>query len=762
MYDERKTARNRTAIVRLLMLLRSFVIQISFVIRHSAFVILFSVPIAQAAEKVTYESDARPILRQHCFGCHNQDDAAADLALDSFEGISTGGASGQVVAAGDAQASRLWKLITHQEEPKMPPDSDKLPEKQLQVLHAWIKGGLLKDAGSKPLRSNKPSIAKLDAAELGQPPDEPAMPEQLLHEPVLWTSNTGPVDALATSPWAPLAAIAWQRQVSFYDTNTYELLGIIPYVDGVPRVVRFSRDGSLVLIAGGQPAAAGSAALFDVKSGARITTVGEDLDMVLAADISPDLSLIAIGGPKKKVNVYRVADGSLAYQISKHTDWITALGFSPDGRRLATADRSGIALLWEATAGHERADLRGHTGTITALDWRTDSAMLATSSEDGTVRLWNPAGQQIKSVEAHKSGVLSVRFAMNGNWVTTGRDRKVKTWKSDGAAIADLGEHSNLTLLADFTHDTNGSAKVITSDYSGEVRVIDVASKKQVATLQANPPPLSQRFTDAELALQNTQEKIQTGENLLATQLTALEQGRTTHATYEKKLAEAQNALATEQKKYDQLTELLAAYQQQEEPAEEDLNSATKKQQQVAEKSVQAAETTLAKASNETAGLPNLTKLAEQHNQAKANFAAAQQLHQKTLQAKALVEAQQARFAQAPAQFISKAQQHQIKQQKLAKQSGQREAEHQQAAQKLASHSAQLAEVASKLKAFQTKLAELESVETTLQEQENKLAAALGKTQTALSESQQKSKLLEARKQDFVAAEALRKSYSED
>lgn len=509
-------------------------------------------------EKITYATHVQPILREHCFACHNQDDATADLALDSFAGLTAGGAGGEVVAAGDPDGSRLWQLVTHQEEPKMPP-GDKLPQPQLDVLRAWIEGGLLENEGSQPIKRKRPAIATIDPGKLGRPAGEPAMPEQLLHEPVLWSPQTGPVEALATSPWAPVAAVGWQRQLSFYHTDTHELLGIVPYVDGQPKVVRFSRDGSLVLVAGGRHGAAGSAALLDVKTGARVATLGDELDIVLAADISPDLSLVAIGGPKKRVKVYRVSDGELVYKITKHTEWITALGFSPDGKLLATGDRNGGALVWQATAGHERADLRGHKGAITSLDWRADAAMLATASEDGTVRLWNPAGKQIKSVTAHKPGVLSVRFAPDGHWVTTGRDQHVRSWKPDGAAQADLGKLPGMTLAATYTHD---GKHVLASDYSGEVQLLDATSKKKLTSLTANPPPLATRLKTAAAALQQAQQKHQETQQQTKTLLAQLEAGKAAHETHERKLAEAQTSLAKKQKQFSAARELADARKQ--------------------------------------------------------------------------------------------------------------------------------------------------------------------------------------------------------
>ena len=66
-----------------------------------------------------------------------------------------------------------------------------------------------------------------------------------------------------------------------------------------------------------------------LRASAHRAVVGQEMDIVLAADVSADGRLIALGGPTKVAKVYSVADGKLAYQITKHTDWITAVEFSP-------------------------------------------------------------------------------------------------------------------------------------------------------------------------------------------------------------------------------------------------------------------------------------------------------------------------------------------------------------------------------------------------------------------------------------------------
>ena len=49
---------------------------------------------------------------------------------------------------------------------------------------------------------------------------------------------------------------------------------------------------------------------------------GEEFEIVLAADISADHSLVALGGPPRLVRVYSTASGERVHEIKKHTDWI--------------------------------------------------------------------------------------------------------------------------------------------------------------------------------------------------------------------------------------------------------------------------------------------------------------------------------------------------------------------------------------------------------------------------------------------------------
>ncbi|MBV9122674.1 MAG: hypothetical protein JO112_04905, partial [Planctomycetes bacterium] len=446
--------------------------------------------------KITYDDQVLPILRDKCFACHNQDRKSGGLRLHTYAGIMAGGASGEVVKPGDPDQSRLFQLVSHQQEPYMPPKSAALPKESLDTLRAWIQAGAPENNGSKVQVVNKPKVDfSLAGVVRGKPEGPPPMPSSLPQEPVVATARADAITALAASPWAPLVAVGGQKQVTLYQADTFDLLGVLPFPEGVPQVLKFSRNGSLLLAGGGEGGKLGRVVVWNVKTGERLFTVGQEYDSVLAADISADQSQIALGGPSKMVRVYSTRDGQLLYEIKKHTDWVTSLEFSPDGVLLASGDRNGGLFVWEAPTGREFYTLRGHTAAITGLSWRPDANVVASASEDGTVRLWEMEnGNQIKSWGAHGGGVEGVAYSPDGRLVSCGRDKTVKVWDGNGNPQRSLEPFGDIALRAVFTQD---NARVVAGDWSGEVRVWSVADGKVLGRLLANPPTLAQRLEAA-------------------------------------------------------------------------------------------------------------------------------------------------------------------------------------------------------------------------------------------------------------------------
>src|SRR5205823_13476106 len=101
--------------------------------------VVFPAPI-RAAEpvKVNYADHVLPLLRDKCLGCHNADKQKGGLDASNYVKLMEGGSSGAVVKPGDPDASRLFILASHREEPKMPPNGSRSSDSQLDTLRKWI------------------------------------------------------------------------------------------------------------------------------------------------------------------------------------------------------------------------------------------------------------------------------------------------------------------------------------------------------------------------------------------------------------------------------------------------------------------------------------------------------------------------------------------------------------------------------------------------------------------------------------------------
>lgn len=447
-------------------------------------------PQVLAQDKTTYADHVRPLLQSRCFSCHNPDKRKGGLDLTSYAGLLAGGSGGAVADGGNHTGSRLWTLTARKAEPFMPPEGDPLKPAELELLAKWIDGGLLETAGSAAKKPDKPKL-ELVVTSTGKPEGPPPMPEDLRLEPVLVSDRASAITALAASPWAPLLAVSGARQILLYHADTLELAGVLPYPEGYATSLRFSRNGALLVVAGGHGALQGNVVLFEVKTGRRVAEIGKELDTVLSADLRANHAMVAFGTPGRKLKVCDVAGNEL-YVKDKHSEWVTAVAFSPDGVLLASGDRNGGLRVWESDSGGEYLNLEAHKAAITALAWRSDSNVLASSSEDGEVILWEMNnGGLVKRWTAHGGGTLGVDYSHDGKLVTAGRDRHVRTWTGDGSLIKDLAETSELPTKVAFLSD---NARVVAGLWNGEIVVWQHDSGQLLGQASQNPPALDTRL----------------------------------------------------------------------------------------------------------------------------------------------------------------------------------------------------------------------------------------------------------------------------
>ena len=495
-------------------------------------------------KKITYEDDILPIFESACLNCHNADKKKGDLDLSNFSGITAGGAGGTVADPGEGASSILYGTITHTLEPYMPPRGEKLSKKDADLIRDWITGGMLENKSSKAKKPSGPKIAKLNVDPSARPEGPPPMPEHLNLEPSVTSIRNTVVNDMACSPWAPLLAITGQKQILLYNTDTLKLAAILPFPDGFPETLSFHPTGKYLTAGGGIAGKSGSTYTWDVTTGNMLMSNGREFDSVLAAGLRLDLGGVALGGPSRLIKLWDTQSGEELKSIKKHTDWVTALSYSPDGVLLTTGDRNGGVWVWEAHTGNEFHTLRAHTAGITALAWRADSNIVGTASEDGQVIFWEMNnGNQVKKLTAHGGGTLSLDYARTGEFVTSGRNREVKIWKSDFTLKKSLTGFSEMIVETAITYD---GKRVFTADWNGVIEAWDANTFEKLGTLSGNPPRIADRIA-------RLQHEFEAAPQSSAAARKALETAKKGVKVAEDSLATAATSIANQEKKVSAL-----------------------------------------------------------------------------------------------------------------------------------------------------------------------------------------------------------------
>jgi len=107
---------------------------------------------ACAAERVSFGEQVLPILSNKCFKCHGDSIKLSGLDLRDRDSVLKGGQHGAAIIPGNADQSKLYRLITGKEKPAMPLDGT-LADNEIALLRDWINQGAVWDRSAAPVSS---------------------------------------------------------------------------------------------------------------------------------------------------------------------------------------------------------------------------------------------------------------------------------------------------------------------------------------------------------------------------------------------------------------------------------------------------------------------------------------------------------------------------------------------------------------------------------------------------------------------------------
>lgn len=109
-----------------------------------------------------FEKRIRPLLVERCFACHGEDLSESELRLDSRADMLEGGSRGAAIVPGEPDKSLLIRAVNHADTLAMPP-KEKLSQRDINDLIAWVKNGAVWPDSDKPKAVTKKPLVKSDS-----------------------------------------------------------------------------------------------------------------------------------------------------------------------------------------------------------------------------------------------------------------------------------------------------------------------------------------------------------------------------------------------------------------------------------------------------------------------------------------------------------------------------------------------------------------------------------------------------------------------
>ncbi|MBE2283015.1 MAG: hypothetical protein IAE77_06110, partial [Prosthecobacter sp.] len=374
-----------------------------------------------AEEKRVPTAQAMGLLKTQCMGCHNAERKKGDLSLETRESALEAIQSGKIISS-----------LTATGDEHMPPKKQ-LPEKQINLLKAWVQGGAAWDVAALKKFGELTPADKLAALPPGH----------------------APATTLALSADGKWLAAGSGNRVVVRDAKTKDL-PVIATLEGHKDVIQslaWNGDGTRLAAGGYRSVLVWNSADWKLANTLAAPLEGRVTGLTFLADKT---TLILADGPtgvKGVLHRWKLGEPKPAQTVEAHADNILSLTLSKDGKQIATGGADNLAKVWDAATLKEIAKIEGHVGHITSLAFNHDGKWLATGSADKELKVWDIATKEMLMLLGDKSAPVNALM-----------------WSADSSALTYLTDSGNVFNITELkSHDgvrlafTSGKSKKLTT-----------------------------------------------------------------------------------------------------------------------------------------------------------------------------------------------------------------------------------------------------------------------------------------------------------
>ncbi len=171
--------------------------------------------------------------------------------------------------------------------------------------------------------------------------------------------------------------------------------------------------------------------------------------------------------------LWNVKTGARLMLLSGHKDTVQTAQFSPDGQTVVTASRDGRAILWDVGGKLPRQRFQfNHTAAVVSARFDPSGAHIVTASEDGFVKIWSAmTGQPFGPPLKHDDPLVSADFSPEGLRIVTATATRVVLWNIEGYRILEPIQFDAGVTGASFSTD---GRRLVTTTWDGRATVWDV------------------------------------------------------------------------------------------------------------------------------------------------------------------------------------------------------------------------------------------------------------------------------------------------